>query len=233
MLELVEPFVDLTRRIRTRQDALSALERTCETFGFRAAVMLEYAPGLTSVVDYLDTNETRRPRWKKPTMNADDKRRSGEMSRLLIEGGKVVRFEPSRFALDDPYRQIVAQLDLLEGMSVPITHRSGVAGAIHFSGLPALSETQEAALHVICFMLFANFRAVQGKDDDIPLAALTPREKEVMIQSSLGYTSPEIASMLGLAERTVNQHIENVSSKFGTKNRLHTVANLIRLNLLD
>lgn len=54
-----------------------------------------------------------------------------------------------------------------------------------------------------------------------------------MIQSSFGYTSPEIAQILGLAERTVNQHIENVAYKFGTKNRLHTVANLLRLNLLD
>lgn len=233
MLELVEPFVDLTRRGRTRQDALSALERTCETFGFRGAVMLEYGPGLRSLIDYLDTNEARRPRWKKLNLNAEGVRRSIELSRLLIEGGKVVLFEPSRFAPDDPYRETVAHLDLLDGMSVPITHQSGVAGAIHFSGLPALSETQEAALHVISFMLFANFRALQGKDDGAPRAALTPREREVMIQSSLGYTSPEIASMLGLAERTVNQHIENVSYKFGTKNRLHTVANLIRLNLLD
>ena len=54
-----------------------------------------------------------------------------------------------------------------------------------------------------------------------------------MVKSSLGHTTPEIAQMLGLSDRTVNQHIENVSYKFGTKNRLHTVASLLRLNLLD
>ena len=233
MLEFVEPFVDLTRRIRTRQDALAALEKTCKTFGFRGAVMLEYSSGLDALIDAIDTIEARRPRWKKSTLNAELAHRSADLSRRLIEGGKIVRFEPSRFAPDDPFREVVAQLDLLDGMSIPITHRSGIVGAIHFSGLPDLSEAQEAALNVISFMLFASFRAVRGKNDELPVATLTPREREVMIQSSLGYTSPEIASMLGLAERTVNQHIENVSFKFGTKNRLHTVANLIRLKLLD
>ena len=232
MLELVEPFVELSKHIRSRQDALVALRRACEVFGFRAAVMLEYSADLRTVTDHLDTSEVRRPRWA-TTMTAEGLRRAGDASRALLQNGKLVRFGASRFKPDDPYRQIMEKLDLIEGISVPITHAAGVAGSVHFSGLPELSDKQEEALHVVAYMLFANFRAVQGNDETATQATLTPREKEVMIQSSLGHTSPEIAVMLGLAERTVNQHIENVAFKFGTKNRLHTVANLLRLNLLE
>lgn len=232
VLELVEPFVELTRRIRTRQDALAVLEELCRTFGFREAVMLEYAPDLRSLIDYLDTSPTRRPRWKK-VLDPEGVRRSVESSRTLLEHGRVARYDASRLAMDDPHRAVVADLDLLDGVSVPITGENQAAGAIHFSGLSDLSSAQEDSLHVIAYLLFASFRAVQNVAERPAHASLTPREKEVMIQSSLGHTSPEIAQILGLAERTVNQHIENVAYKFGTKNRLHTVANLLRLNLLD
>ncbi len=232
MLELVEPFLELSRRIRTKQDVLAALEKACATFGFRSAILLEYTPDLESIVDYLDTDEQRRPRWKKPLTSESIKRAVAD-SRVLIERGHVVRFDASRFKPDDPYRRVAEELDLLDGVSAPIVQDKDVAGALHFSGKHALPPKHEAGLHAIAYMLFASFRTVRDLDDPAHRATLTPREKEVMVQSSLGLTSPEIALKLGLAERTVNQHIENVAFKFGTKNRIHTVANLLRMNLLD
>ena len=43
--------------------------------------------------------------------------------------------------------------------------------------------------------------------------ALTPREKEVIALSAEGLTSVEIAERLGMAARTVNQHVDNVADK--------------------
>lgn len=232
MLELVEPFLEMNRRMRTRQDVLAGLEKACATFGFRSAILLEFTPDLHGIIDYLDTDEQRRPRWKKP-LSADSIKRAVADSRDLLERGHVVRFAASRFAENDAYRRVAEELDLLDGVSAPIVQDKDVAGALHFSGKTALDPKHETGLHAIAYMLFASFRMVRDHDDPTARASLTPREKEVMIQSSLGYTSPEIANILGLAERTVNQHIENVAYKFGTKNRIHTVANLLRLNLLD
>ena len=231
MLELVEPFVERTRHIRTRQDVLCNLEKLREAFGFRDAVLLEFAADPATLVDFLDTNEERRGRWRKVS-TPDAVQRAVNYARKFGEKGRVVRFDANHFAPDDPLLKVVEQLDLLEGVSVPITFESGVIGSIHFSGQPSLSAKQEAGLHLIGYVLFASFRVVHGNEDQGPRAALTPREKEVMILSSQGHTSPEIAEIAGMAERTVNQHIENVAYKFGTKNRLHTVANLLRLNLL-
>ena len=61
---------------------------------------------------------------------------------------------------------------------------------------------------------------------------LTPREKEVITLSAEGHTSEDIAERLGMAARTVNQHVDNVARKLGTKNRTHTVAEAIRRNML-
>ena len=54
-----------------------------------------------------------------------------------------------------------------------------------------------------------------------------------MALSSEGLTSLEIAEQLGMSARTVNQHVDNVAAKLGTKNRAHTVAEVIRHRLLD
>ena len=45
-------------------------------------------------------------------------------------------------------------------------------------------------------------------------------------------TSQEMADRLGLSSRTVNQHLDNVADKLGTKNRVHTVAEAIRRDIL-
>ncbi|SEQ61548.1 DNA-binding transcriptional regulator, CsgD family [Devosia sp. YR412] len=232
MLQLVETFVHLTKQTKNRRDALGVLDKAREAFGFRSAVILEFSADLRSVVDFLDTDEKRSLYWPR-ALNNEHGRQSMEATRLLIERGEVFRLEPSTLEPDNPLRKTLEMLDLLHGLAVPITYPSGVAGALQFSGDVPLNPEQAQTLHLISYLLFANFRVVGDAQEPLPPANLTPREKEVMVHSSLGYTSPEIASMLGVAERTVNQHIENVAYKFGTKNRLHTVANLLRLHLLD
>ena len=232
MLELVETFVSQTKRIKSRQDAEGVLQQMVEAFGFRSAVMIEYAPDLSKVVDYLDSDPERRARWPK-IFDSHGVRRSVKSTQFLLEQGQVTVFDDSNFRPEDPFLDTVRSLDLAEGVSVPINYSTGVAGVINFSGRQTLSEPAARALHIIGYLFFATLRGVRGDTDAPPPASLTPREKEVMVKSSLGHTTPEIAQMLGLSDRTVNQHIENVSYKFGTKNRLHTVASLLRLNLLD
>ncbi|KKC37472.1 hypothetical protein WH87_11925 [Devosia epidermidihirudinis] len=62
--------------------------------------------------------------------------------------------------------------------------------------------------------------------------SLTPREREVLGLSAKGLTSQEVAERLGMSPRTVNHHVDNVAIKLGTRNRVHTVAEAIRRDLL-
>ena len=42
----------------------------------------------------------------------------------------------------------------------------------------------------------------------------------------------QIAGELGMSPRTVNQHVDNVADKLGTRNRAHTVAEIVKRGLL-
>jgi LuxR family quorum sensing-dependent transcriptional regulator len=126
---------------------------------------------------------------------------------------------------------------LIDAVAVPMTLGDDVAGVVTFSGNPELTPTQMRAIHVLSYSLFARVRAITTAKTQLAtvspyLKPLTPREKEVMRLSAAGRTSAEIARELGLSPRTVNQHVENVAEKLGTKNRTHTITELMRHHML-
>ena len=73
--------------------------------------------------------------------------------------------------------------------------------------------------------------AIQGGDEVETaarrLAALTPREREVLLGIAEGRTNKEIAHVLGLSSRTVESYRESLMRKLG----IYTVAELTRLAL--
>ncbi|SDC05289.1 DNA-binding response regulator, NarL/FixJ family, contains REC and HTH domains [Raineyella antarctica] len=62
---------------------------------------------------------------------------------------------------------------------------------------------------------------VSGQDE--PLAVLTDREREVMVQIAHGATNAEIGERLYLAEPTVKTYVGRILSKLGLRDRVHIV----------
>jgi DNA-binding NarL/FixJ family response regulator len=61
-------------------------------------------------------------------------------------------------------------------------------------------------------------------DGDHPwLAALTPREREVLLYLMKGYGLREVAKHLHMSSRTVNTHLQNLRSKLGVHSTLEAV----------
>lgn len=52
---------------------------------------------------------------------------------------------------------------------------------------------------------------------------LTRREREVVVLTSAGLTSKEVALQIALAPRTVERHLENARHKMGARNRAHLI----------
>jgi len=69
--------------------------------------------------------------------------------------------------------------------------------------------------------------AVQGRSATTGLAALTSREREVLIRVAQGYTNRQTAAELGISVRTVETHRDSLMRKLG----IHTVAELTRFAL--
>jgi pSer/pThr/pTyr-binding forkhead associated (FHA) protein len=62
---------------------------------------------------------------------------------------------------------------------------------------------------------------------------LSPRQQEVLGYLKQGLTNPEIAAHLGVTERTVKAHCQEVFDRLGARNRTAAVAVAMRLGLLD
>jgi DNA-binding NarL/FixJ family response regulator len=66
-------------------------------------------------------------------------------------------------------------------------------------------------------------REVDSPDDGAALAALTPREREVVVAVAGGLSNAEIAEELVLAEATVKTHIGRVLAKLQLRDRVQIV----------
>ena len=62
---------------------------------------------------------------------------------------------------------------------------------------------------------------------------LTNREQEVFDLLILNKSTSEIASFLGISEKTVRNHISNTIQKLGVKGRTQAVIELVKLGLIN
>ena len=61
---------------------------------------------------------------------------------------------------------------------------------------------------------------------------LTERETEILRLMAGGYSNKEIASSLGVAEGTVKNHVSNILSKLGVRDRTRAVLRALHLGLM-
>ena len=64
-------------------------------------------------------------------------------------------------------------------------------------------------------------------------ALLSPRETDVLRLLAVGKTTDEAASALFLSPATVRSYVEGAMSKLGASNRVHAVAEALRLGLIE
>jgi len=69
----------------------------------------------------------------------------------------------------------------------------------------------------------------RGSEENMSKKILTRREKEVFDLLVLNKTTDTIATVLGISEKTVRNHISNVMQKLGVKGRAAAVVELLKL----
>jgi DNA-binding CsgD family transcriptional regulator len=204
-----------------------------DQFGFRSAFLIEYEPDFKAARRIIDTNPQRATGWAE-LFRSNGFAPGVRGIRSMLDRDMVVRLEPERFEPDHPYKAFCLGNDLGQTVAVPVSEGPSIAGLVSYSGHPMMGRSDEVALQLLSFSLFSELRHKDkaARADEPSLPPLTPREREVMRLSAIGLTSVEIADQLGMSPRTVNQHVDNVADKLGTKNRTHTIAELMRHDML-
>jgi two-component system, NarL family, nitrate/nitrite response regulator NarL len=130
------------------------------------------------------------------------------LSRLTPRETEVLR----RIAAGQDTRTMVREMNVTTG-----TLRTYVKNVL--AKLGAHSRLEAAAL--------ASLGVPSGHvepDHDHPwLAALTPREREVLLYLMKGYGLAEVAKRLHMSSRTVHTHLQNLRSKLGVHSTLEAV----------
>ena len=232
MLSIFERYFQRIGAARSDADIAKILQSVADQFGFRSGFLIEYVGPIKGQHHVLDSSPDRAEWWDEYfKRNLHETRFE---TRVLFDTLALIELKRDR--LNDMPAELLALLDrydMAELTVVPIRHQGGLVGSAGFCGTATLSPAEATALQLIAFNLFAQTRSFQNSGIKSSPASLTPREKEVLSLSAEGLTSQEIAAKLGMSARTVNQHVDNVADKLGTRNRAHTVAEVIRHGLLN
>lgn len=128
-----------------------------------------------------------------------------------------------------------AEFGMPNGMTMPIRGFEGLRGTVTFAGdRSKFGAKEKIELEILGLVLHA--RIGELCHDIVSRAQtlkLTDREQETLKWAALGKTSDDIAHILGLTKRTVDQHFENAARKLGTVNRVQTVVKAFRHNLIS
>lgn len=236
MLRTLEKLSQPIRPVRNENDARGVLRLMAEEFGFPGGFLCELDETLAGATELIDTDLGRQAAWWE-TLRTYGFFAGVNTVRQMLEADRVVRLTPARFEPDHPYKSFACTWGIGYGIGVPIQQPGDVAGYVALYGEGNLPSADELTLQVLSYQLFTQVRMARAQQASLQsaiseLPPLTPREKDVMRLSAVGLTSVQIAHKLGMSPRTVNQHVDNVADKLGTRNRTHTIAELVRNDML-
>ena len=64
-------------------------------------------------------------------------------------------------------------------------------------------------------------------------ASLTPREQEILVMVSDGFTMQQVGRRLGISPRTVETHVAKLYRKLGVRTRVQAVSRAAQLGLIE
>ncbi|MGE6108742.1 LuxR family transcriptional regulator [Aeromonas sobria] len=132
---------------------------------------------------------------------------------------------------------LAAEFGLRNGVSFPLHGPTGESGILSFitrerASSDLLLESSPVLSWMSTYIFDAALRTVRIGAREGAQEVLTMRETECLSWASEGKTSSEIASILGITERTVNYHLNQVTRKTDSINRYQAIAKGVSSGIL-
>lgn len=130
-------------------------------------------------------------------------------------------------------REISAPAGATTGIALPLHMECGSHGVLIYSGRDLSAEMDRIAdIQGRANLLFPQAVALAG-EGAASVPPVSKRELECLQYTAEGYTSEEIAALLGLSVHTANQYLATCARKLNAVNRMHAVAKAMRAGLID
>jgi LuxR family quorum sensing-dependent transcriptional regulator len=126
-----------------------------------------------------------------------------------------------------------AAFGLRRGFVVPVHEPDGSKSAVAMAGSEiSLPVGSKPIIHVMALYAFERVQTLKGaRRAGRPV--LTEREREVLTWVAHGKSAWEIAKILDIAKRTVDEHAQTAYRKLGAVNRTHAVAIALRERIFE
>lgn len=120
----------------------------------------------------------------------------------------------------------------MPGLAFPVYGERNLAGLVVFLGTEMTLDAPDVRqIHTHCFRIFSDVIRL-GLCQVAQLPNATQRELDCLRLTADGYTSDEIAIVLGLSVHTTNQYLTKITAKLNAINRIHAVSKALRLGLI-
>jgi LuxR family quorum sensing-dependent transcriptional regulator len=120
------------------------------------------------------------------------------------------------------------------GLIVPFGYPVSMPACVWLAGeAPELHDDAMPAIESISLFAASKAQALSAPPHARQSRPLTPREREVLQWICVGKTAAETAEILGIAKRTVDQHVQGAMFKLKAANRTHAVAIALRDRMIS
>ena len=229
-------FIEGLDRVATVTAALDAMETAFGRFGFKT-VIVTGLPNPDQRFEQVVLAKRWPAEWFK-LYTANDYIRVDPVARLC--GRTHNPFEWSEAPFDAEREPRAAEVmnrardfNMSQGFIVPV-HGDGARNAcVSIGGTHLdLNRRSKPALHLMAMYGFERIRTLLAPAPT-KWHRLTPREREALAWAAQGKSAWEIGEVLGISQRTVEEHLAAAGRKLGAANRIRAVAIAIRDRIIE
>ncbi len=231
-------FVELLDKLSSPDEILNEMEKALGRFGFEHFILT----GLPNPHEKLNQNMVLARKWPQRWLDFYIKQN-------YVAADPVVRLcrntvNPFEWS-DAPFDRTVEPraLDVMNhasdfrmanGFCIPIHGLTGYEACVSLGGVNLdMSPRTKPALHLMGMYAFERIRQLITANSDSRADRLTQREREVLTWSAIGKTSAEVAEIMNLSKRTVDEYAVRAARKLRAQNKTHAVVKALQQRLIS
>lgn len=228
-------FIESLEGVATTDAAMAAMSDAFETFGFQTLIVTGL-PNPDQRFEHVVLAKRWPAEWFK-LYTARQFIRVDPVARLCRSSLNPFEWADAPYDHEREPRALevmrrAADFNMSNGFIVPI-HGRGYDACVSLGGAHLdLNARSKPAIHLMAMYGFDRVRRLLDPSR-LRLRRLTAREKEALAWAAQGKSAWEIGEILGISQRTVEEHLASACRKLGAVNRVHAVAIGIRERVIE